>query len=112
MRFYECVFIVRQDMPAQDVHKFSEQYQNTIEQMKGQVIKKEYWGLRSLAYEINKNKKGHYIFFGLNVTPEIINKIENHFKVSEDVLKFLTIRVSKIEEKPSLMMQTPSTIEK
>ena len=112
MRFYECVFTVRQDMPAQDVHKFSEQYQNTIERMGGQVIKKEYWGLRSLAYEINKNKKGHYVFFGLSVTPEIVNKIENNFKVSEDVLKFLTIRVNKIEEKPSLMMQTPSETEK
>ena len=112
MRLYECIFIIRQDMAAQDIHKFSEEYQNNIKKMGGQIIKKEYWGLRSLAYEINKNKKGYYIFFGLNVTPAIISKIENNFKVSEDVLKFLTIRVNQIGENPSLMMQTPSEIKK
>jgi small subunit ribosomal protein S6 len=112
MRFYESSFIIRQDLPAQDVHKLSEKYKDIIEKMGGQVIKKEYWGLRTLAYEIKKNRKGHYIFFGLDATPEIVNKIENDFKISEDVIKFLTIRVDKIDEKPSLMMQTPSETEK
>ncbi|WPX96902.1 30S ribosomal protein S6 [Candidatus Bandiella euplotis] len=112
MRFYECTFIIRQDLPAQDVHKLSEKYKGVVEKTGGQVIKKEYWGLRSLAYEIKKNKKGHYIFFGLKATPETITKVENDFKISEDVIKFLTIRVDRIDEKPSLMMQTPSETEK
>ena len=112
MRFYECVFIIRCDMPAQDVYKISGKYKDIIEKMGSQVIKKEYWGLRSLSYEIKKNKKGHYVFFGLEATPEIINKIENDFKISEDVIKFLTIRVNEIDTKPSLMMQTPSETEK
>ena len=108
MRFYECAFIIRQDLPAQDVHKLADKYQDLVEKMNGKVVKKEYWGLRSLAYEIKKNKKGHYIFFGLNTSPEVINKMENDFKVSEDIIKFLTIKVENIDNKPTLMMQTPS----
>jgi small subunit ribosomal protein S6 len=112
MRFYECTFIIRQDSPAQDVHKLADKYQSLIEEMDGKVLKREYWGLRSLAYEIKKNKKGHYVFFGLNTSSEVINKIENDFKVSEDVIKFLTIRVDSIDDKPTLMMQTPSETKK
>ena len=108
MRFYECAFIIRQDLPAQDVYKLADKYQDLVEKMDGEVVKKEYWGLRSLAYEIKKNKKGHYIFFGLDTSPEVINKMENDFKVSEDIIKFLTIRVENIDNKPTLMMQTPS----
>ena len=99
-------------MPTQDVHKLSEKYQNTIGKMGSQVIKKEYWGLRSLSYEIKKNKRGHYVFFGLNAAPEVIDKIQNNFKISEDVLKSLTVQVNKIDDNPSLMMQTPSETEK
>ena len=108
MRFYECTFIIRQDLPAQDVHKLADKYKDLVEKMNGKVVKKEYWGLRNLAYDIKKNKKGHYIFLGLNVESKVINKIENDFKVSENVIKFLTIRVKSIDERPTLMMQTPS----
>jgi small subunit ribosomal protein S6 len=111
MKFYECTFIIRQDIPAQDVHKLSEKYKELIEKMGGTLVKKEYWGLRNLAYDIKKNKKGHYIFFGIKGKSDIITKMENNFKVSEDIIKFLTICVDKIDEKPSLMMQTPSGAE-
>ena len=108
MRFYECTFIIRQDLPDQDVHKLADKYKELVEKMDGKVVKKEYWGLRSLSYEIKKNKKGHYIFLGLNASPDVVNKIENDFKVSEDIIKFLTIKVKGIDDKPTLMMQTPS----
>ncbi len=110
MRFYECVFIIRQDLPAQDVHKLTDRYKELVEKMRGKVVKKEYWGLRSLEYEIKKNKRGHYVFLGLNANPDVLNKMENDFKVSEDVIKFLTIKVKTIGENPTLMMKNLSRI--
>ncbi|MFQ3306858.1 MAG: small subunit ribosomal protein S6 [Candidatus Midichloriaceae bacterium] len=103
---------MRQELPAQDVHKFSEKYKEIIENMGGVVLKKEYWGLRSLSYEIKKNKKGHYVMFGIKSKPEIITKMENDFKISEDVIRYLTVRTDDIDNAPSLMMQTPSEMEK
>ena len=111
MRFYECIFIIRQDLPAQDIHKLSDKYKKLVEEkQQGVVVKKEYWGLRNLAYEIKRNKKGHYVFLGIETSSNIINKIENDFKVSEDVINFLTVRVENIDKKPTLMMQTPNEI--
>ena len=107
MKFYECTFIVRQDLPAQDVHRLGDRYQDLIEKMEGKVLKREYWGLRSLSYEIKKNRKAHYVFFGFSCLPEVVSKIENDFKVSEDVIKFLTIKVESLSDKPTLMMQSP-----
>lgn len=110
MRFYECTFIIRQDLPAQDVHKLADRYEDIVQKAEGRVLKREYWGLRALCYEIKKSKKGHYIFLGLETSSDVINKIENDFKVSEDVIKFLTVKVKQIDSKPTLMMQTPSEI--
>jgi len=112
MKFYECTFIVRQDLPAQDVHKLVDRYENLVEKVGGKIIKREYWGLRSLAYEVKKNKKGHYVYLGISSLSGVVEKIENDFKVSEDVIKFLTIRVQDIKDRPTLMMQTPSETKK
>ena len=110
MRLYECTFIIRQELPAQDVHKLIDRYRELAEEMNGKVIKKEYWGLRSLAYEIKKNRKGHYFFLGLNTSQKVIKKIEDNCRVSEDIIKFLTIKVRNINDRPTLMMQTPNEI--
>merc|ERR1712010_118988 len=105
MTFYECTFIIRQDLPAQDVSKITDKYEELVRKMGGNTVKKEYWGLKNLAYEIKKNKKGRYVFLGIDAPSSTINKIENNFKVSEDVIKFLTIKVKNIDNKPTLMMQ-------
>ena len=110
MKYYECIFIVRQDLPAQDVHKLADKYKESISAMQATVIKKEYWGLRNLSYDVKKNKKGHYLFFGIHSMSEVIKKIENNLKVSEDVIKFLMIKVKKVDNKPTLMMQMPNEI--
>ena len=101
-------FIIRQDLPAQEAHKLSDYYKDLIVKFGGSVVKNEYWGLRSLAYEIKKNKKGHYMFFGVKSGHETIRKVQDDFKVREDVLKNLVIKVDSIDDSPSLMMQTPS----
>ena len=108
MAFYECTFIARQDIPAQDVHKLSDRFIEILSSHGAKIIKKEYWGLRSLAYIIKKNKKGHYIMLGIEANPAAIAEYERSCKINEDVLKYLTIKVNKIDDAPSVMMQVPS----
>lgn len=108
MAFYECTFIARQDIPAQDVHKLSDRFIEVLSSFGAKIIKKEYWGLRSLAYLIKKNKKGHYVMLGVEASPEAVKEFERSCKINEDILKYLVIKVDKIDELPSIMMQAPA----
>lgn len=108
---YESTFILRQDISAHDVHKVADKFIETVSQAGGELIKKEYWGLRNLAYYIKKNKKGHYVMLGLSSSPAAIKELERNFKINEDVIKFLTIKVDKLDEAPSHMMQAPSDLD-
>ena len=70
----------------------------------GEVRKREYWGLRSLAYRIKKNRKGHYMLLGLETPPAALNEAERQLGLNEDVLRMLTVRVEAIEEAPSAVL--------
>lgn len=104
---YECIFIARQDIPAQDVHKLSDKFSEIFTNAGGKIIKKEYWGLRTLAYEIKKNKKGHYIMLCVEVGNDAVKEFERHCKINEDVIKYLSLKVKSLDDKPSMMMQAP-----
>jgi small subunit ribosomal protein S6 len=105
MSFYECIFIVRQDVPAAQVETLSTSFADIIKAQGGQVTKTEQWGLRSLAYKINKNKKGHYVLFNVDAPPAAVAELERNMRINEDVLRFLTIRVEELEAGPSAMMR-------
>jgi small subunit ribosomal protein S6 len=106
MSLYESVFIARQDVSAQDVDKLSEKFSKVITDMKGKVIKKEYWGLKSLAYLLSKNRKGHYVMFGVEASPEVMTELQRQFRLSEDVIRSMTVKVSNIDKStPSIMMR-------
>jgi small subunit ribosomal protein S6 len=75
-----------------------------IEQGGGKVTKHEYWGLRSLAYKIKKNRKGHYVHFNLDAPPAPVAEMERQLKLNEDVIRILTVRVDEFEEGPSAGM--------
>lgn len=108
MALYECIFIARQDVAAQDVHKLSDKFLDIFAGFGAKLIKKEYWGLRPLGYEVKKNKKGHYIMLGMESSDEGIKEFERNCKINEDVIKFMTIQVEKMDEQPSAMMQAPA----
>lgn len=108
MSLYESVFIARQDVSTQDVDKLSEKFSKVITDMKGKVIKKEYWGLKTLAYLLNKNRKGHYVMFGVDASPEAMTELQRQFRLSEDVIRSMTVKVANIDKAaPSIMMKSP-----
>src|SRR5258708_19649616 len=105
MQFYENVFIARQDMSAAQVEALADTFTGIVAAQGGQVTKREYWGLRNLAYRIKKNRKGHYILFNLDAPPPAVNELERNMRINEDVLRYITVRVDALEEGPSAVMQ-------
>ncbi len=105
MPLYESTLITRQDLSRQDVSKLTDSLTEILEQGGGKVVKNEYWGLRSLAYRIRKNRKGHYAMLAIDAPAAAIKEMERNIRINEDVVRTLTVRVDSIEEGPSVMMQ-------
>ena len=105
MRLYESVFIARQDISSQQVESMADEFAGIITNAGGKIHKREYWGLRSLAYRIKKNRKGHYIMFNFETDGPTLKEYERIMGLNEDVLRFLNIRIEEVEEGPSIIMQ-------
>ena len=105
MPLYEHVFLTRQDASAQQVEDLTTQFKAVIEQMGGKVAKTEQWGVKSLAYRLRKNRKAHFTMFNIDAPPAALNEIERQERLSEDVVRYLTVRVREHEEGPSAMMR-------
>ncbi len=105
MPLYEHVYLARQDLSAQQVEELTAQYKGIVEQLGGKVAKTEYWGVKSLSYRIRKNRKAHMTLMNLDASPAAITEIERQMRLSEDVIRYLTIRVEELEEGPSAMMR-------
>ena len=108
MPLYECVFIARNDVTQQQVEAVADGIGTDIETDGGTVQKREYWGLRTLAYRVNKNRKGHYMLLGLDAKPAFITEMERRLSLNEDVLRFMTLRVEAITEEPSAILSRKS----
>jgi len=105
MPYYETVFIVRQDMSPTQVETMADSYAEFLGQYEGSVVKREMWGLRTLTYRINKNRKGHYVMMHLDTPPAGLNEMERQMRLSEDVLRYMTVKIDDIPEGPSAMLQ-------
>jgi small subunit ribosomal protein S6 len=105
MPFYEHVYLARQDLSAQQVEELSAQYKGLIEQMGGTVAKTEYWGVKSLTFRMRKNRKAHFTLMNIEAPPAAIAEVERQERLSEDVLRTLTVRVDELEAGPSAMMR-------
>jgi small subunit ribosomal protein S6 len=106
MALYEHVFIARQDVSQQQVEALTEQYSTLIKEQGGSVGKTEYWGLRNLAFKVKKNRKGHYTLMNIDAPHTAVAEMERQMGISDDVIRFLTIRVDEHETDQSAMMQS------
>ncbi len=105
MRYYETVFIARQDVTSSQVESVTQHYTSVIKEHGGEVTKTEFCGLRPLAYPIKKNKKGHYVLLNIAVKPEGLAEVERQMKINEDILRYLSVRVDELDNNPSALMQ-------
>ena len=105
MPLYEHVFLARQDASPQQVEELTTQMSGIVEQLGGKVTKTENWGVRSLTYRINKNRKAHFVLMNIDAPSAAIAEIERQERISEEVLRYLSVRVEELEEGPSAMMR-------
>ena len=108
MALYEHVFIARQDLTSLQTEELIKQYSDVLKDNGGKVIDHEYWGLRTLAYKINKNRKGHYTLIKSDSPPSAAQEMERLMKLNEDIMRVLTIKVHKHEDGPSIIMRAKS----
>ena len=106
MALYEHVFIVRQDTSHQRVEELTKEFSEIISNGSGEIKKTEFWGLKSLAYKIKKNKKGHYVLLNIDAPSSALKEMENAMALNEDVIRSLTIKIDRFEDGPSIMMKS------
>jgi small subunit ribosomal protein S6 len=105
MALYEHVFLARQDISGQQADALAEHFKGVVEGQGGKVAKVENWGLRTAAYRIKKNRKAHYILFNIDAPATAIAELERQERIHEDILRYLTIRVEKLDEAPSAILR-------
>jgi small subunit ribosomal protein S6 len=111
MRCYEHTLIARQDLSPQQAQALAETYSAVLTEHGAEVTKTEYWGLRNLSYRIKKNRKGHYLHLNVRAPADAITELERQERLSDDVLRYLTVKVDQLEEGPSVVMQSRSSRE-
>lgn len=105
MPLYEHTFLARQDVTQAQVEALMKEFSDIIAEGQGKVTKQEYWGLKGLAFKIKKNRKAHYAFFNLDAPPAAVAEMERRMGINPDVMRFMTVRVEKLEEEPSAQMR-------
>ena len=108
MALYESVIIGRQDLTPGQFDTLLEKFISVIKSFKGEIKKREDWGIRNLAYKINKNRKGHYTLLNIDGPPEAIREYERLMRLDEDIIRFLTFKIKFIEDKPSPLIVNKS----
>ena len=105
MPLYEHVFISRQDLSNTQAEALIEEFSTVLSEHGGSVVEQEYWGVKTMAYKVNKNRKGHYAFLKTDAPSAAIQEMERLMRLHEDVMRVLTIKVDGHEEGPSVQMQ-------
>ena len=105
MALYEHIFMARQDVSSQQVDTLVEQFKGVLEANGGSVGKIENWGLKTLPYRVNKNRKAHYALINIDAPSAAVAEMERQMRIHEDVLRYITIKVEEHEEGPSAMLR-------
>lgn len=112
MPFYEHVYLARQDLAPAQVEGLTEAFTRLISEHQGQVKGTEYWGLRSLAYRIRKNRKAHYVLLNIEAPAAAVQELERQVALNEDVIRYQTIRVDALETEGSAMTRKSDKTER
>jgi small subunit ribosomal protein S6 len=105
MALYEHIYLARQDISPQQVEALTGQFKTVVASLGGTVGKIEYWGVKSLAYRVKKNRKAHFTLMNIDAPPAAIAELERQQSINEDILRVLTLRVEELEEGPSAQLR-------
>lgn len=105
MPLYEHVMIARQDLSNTQAESLIEHFGTVLADNGGTLVDQEYWGVKTMAYRINKNRKGHYAFMRSDAPAPAVQEMERLMRLHDDVMRVLTIKVDEHKEGPSVQMQ-------
>ena len=105
MALYEHVFLARQDLSQAQVDQLAATATEIVENNEGKVTKTETWGLKNLAYKIDRNRKAHFVMLNIEGPGAVVEELERQTRINEDVIRYMTIRVDEHEDGPSVMMR-------
>ncbi|MDX2201182.1 MAG: 30S ribosomal protein S6 [Hyphomicrobiaceae bacterium] len=105
MPLYEHVFLARQDISQAQVEALTKEFSQVIEEGGGKIAKSEYWGVKTIAFKIKKNRKAHYSLLNIDAPPAAIAEMERRMGISTDIIRFITVRVDEHETEPSIQMR-------
>jgi len=105
MALYEHIFLARQDLSQAQVDALAATATEIVEKNDGKVTKTETWGLKNLAYKIDRNRKAHFVMLNIEGPGGVVAELERQTRINEDVIRYMTIRVEEHEEGPSVMMR-------
>ena len=105
MSYYESILIARQELGDKEIEKIIDNLTNVLKKNKAIVVSTELWGLRPLAYKIEKNKKGHYVMLQIEGDGESIREFERNMRIDENIIRYLSFKIDKVSENPSIMMK-------
>lgn len=108
MALYEHTFIARPDLSGQQAQNLATELSELVTANGGEVKKTEYWGLRTLAFRVKKNRKGHYLHLNIEAPAATLAELERNERIHDDVMRYMTVRVEQLEEGPSIFMQAKS----
>ena len=103
MAFYESIFIARQELGEKDLENTVENFKKILENNNANLVDTESWGLRNLAYKIEKNKKGHYIVLKIDGNGLAIQELERNMRIDENVIRYLSLKTESINTEPSIL---------
>ena len=112
LSYYETIFIARQDISPAQTDSLADSFEEVLKSLGGRVTKKENWGLRTLAYKIKTNKKGHYVLMNVDAPADAVAELERQMRINDDVLRYMTVKVDSLDEQPSAMLRFKSNDEK
>jgi len=105
MPYYETVFIARQDVSAQAVEQLAKEFGKIIADGGGSVARTEHWGLKTLAYKIKKNRKGHYVLMHLDSPHAAVHEMQRQMRLHDDILREVTLRLEALPTEESVQMK-------
>ena len=112
MALYEHVFIARQDISSQQVEGLTDMITAVLEENGGKITKQEYWGIKSLAYRVKKNRKGHYSLLNIDAEHVAIAEMERRISLNDDIIRFMTLRVDEHETEESVQLRNKNRDER
>ena len=105
MALYEHVFLARQDLSQAQVDALAATATEIVEAGEGKVTKTETWGLKNLAYKIQRNRKAHFVLLNIEAPAGVVAELERQTGINEDIIRWMTVRVDELEAGPSVQMR-------